>query len=315
MDLEPRYALALDAQALWRHGLDQDEVLRALQARTSGYEALRLRRFDDEDPVVVRAADQAAPAAATIVVGARSYPIRELFQVRTELAPAGLLRSDQARVAALHWQGPLQDAGAVQAALRDAIAANPLPPGYAVRWGGAWAEMRTTLRGLGRVFLLSAGLVFLILAAQFESLRLPLVIFSDIPLALIGVALALLVTGQSLNALSAVGVVILNGVVVNDSILKVDLLRRLQEQGMSRIRALMIASRRHYRPIWMTTTTTVLGLVPLFWGTGSELLASLATTVIGGLVISTILTLLVVPVLFHWVAGARRPAPAAGAAR
>ncbi len=303
IELEPRYALTLDADAVWRHGLRTEDVLCAVQARTSGYEALRVRRFDSEDPVVIRAADGASPAEASIVVGGRTYPIRELFRVRTELGPAGLVRVDQARVATIHWDGPLQNVAHVRSALDQATAAIGLPAGYTVRYGGAYDEMRTTLTGLVRVFALSAGLVFLILAAQFESVRLPLIVFTDIPLALIGVALALLVSRQSLNALSLVGVVILNGVVVNDSILKVDLLNRLQREGVGRLRALFVTSRRHYRPIWMTTMSSVFGLVPVFFGTGSELLSSLATTVIGGLLVSTILTLLVVPVIFHWIAG------------
>jgi HAE1 family hydrophobic/amphiphilic exporter-1 len=306
-ELEPRYTLTLDTEAVWRHGLRTEDVLRAVQARTSGYEALRVRRFDTEDPVVVRAAGATPPAAASIVVDGRTFPIRELFTVRTELAPAGLLRVNQARVATIRWDGPLQDVARVQSALDRAAATVSLPAGYTLHYGGAYEEMRATLAGLLRVFALSAGLVFLILAAQFESVRLPLIIFTDIPLALIGVALALLVSGKSLNALSAVGVVILNGVVVNDSILKVDLLRRFQAEGVGRLRALLLTSRRHYRPIWMTTLTTILGLVPIFFGTGAELLSSLATTVIGGLFVSTILTLLVVPVIFHWIAGQPKP--------
>jgi HAE1 family hydrophobic/amphiphilic exporter-1 len=311
-ELEPRYALDLDRDALWRHGLQSEDVLQALRARTSGLEALRMRRFDSEDPVVLRSADLRSPSEGTLVVAGRTFPMRELFRVRTELAPAALERVDQSRVAILRWDGPLHATRGARAALATAVQAVGLPPGYSVRWGGADAEMRMTLVGLLRVFALSAGLVFLILAAQFESLRLPLIIFTDIPLALIGVAAALALSGGSVNALSVVGMVVLNGVVVNDSILKVDLLRRLQAQGVGRLRAVMVASRRHYRPIWMTTTTAVLGLVPLYFGTGSELMAALATTVIGGLWVSTILTLLVVPVVFHAVAGAPARAARAG---
>jgi HAE1 family hydrophobic/amphiphilic exporter-1 len=312
-ELEPRYTLSLDRDALWRHGLESEQVLQALRARTSGYEALRVRRFDSEDPVVLRSADIQSPAEGALVVGGRTFPVRDLFRVRTELAPAALERIDQSRVAVLRWDGPLHAAREARAALEAARAGIELPPGYSVRWGGAEAEMRATLAGLVRVFALSAGLVFLILAAQFESLRLPLVIFTDIPLALIGVAAALALSGGSLNVLTVVGMVVLNGVVVNDSILKVDLLRRLRAGGVGRLRAVLIASRRHYRPIWMTTTTAVLGLVPLYFGAGSELMSALATAVIGGLWVSTILTLLVIPVVFHAMSGPRARAAGAGA--
>jgi HAE1 family hydrophobic/amphiphilic exporter-1 len=308
-ELEPRYALRFDRDALWRHGLTSDQVLQALQARTSGLEALRVRRFDAEEPVVVRGDSVQSPAVGTLVVGGRTFPMRELFGVRTELAPAALERVDQARVAVLRWDGPLHAAQDARAALESALLGIELPPGYTVRWGGAEAEMRRTLAGMLRIAALSAALVFLILAAQFESLRLPLVIFSDIPLALIGVALALAVSGGSVNVLSVVGIVVLNGVVVNDSILKVDLLRRLRAEGVGRVRAILIASRRHYRPIWMTTTSTILGLVPLYFGAGSEWMSALATTVIGGLWVSTLLTLLVIPLAFYAVTGPARGRP------
>src|SRR5262249_47449317 len=116
-ELEPRYALALDTGAVWRHGLRTDDVLRAVQAQTSGYEAMRMRRFDAEDPVVIRTADAVPTAEASLVVGGRTFPLRDLFQVRTELAPAELLRVNQSRVATLRWDGPLQDVGAVRSAL------------------------------------------------------------------------------------------------------------------------------------------------------------------------------------------------------
>lgn len=304
---EPRYRLDPRSDVLFRHGIDRDQATRAVLAATSGREATRLRRFDEDDPVVLRSRDSLDMGGGTIRVSDLRLPLRALFDVALELAPGSARRVDQARVAVVSWNGPLREVEPVRVALRGAIETIGLPPGYAVRFTGAYQEMSETLRAVRNVFLLSAGLVVLILAAQFESLRLPLVIFTDIPLCLIGVALALLGSGNTVNVLSGVGLVILNGIVVNDSILKVDLLRRLAESGVRPIRAVMIASRRRYRPILMTTATTVLGLLPLFFGRSAALLGPLAATIIGGLVISTILTLLVVPVLFHWLGASLVP--------
>jgi HAE1 family hydrophobic/amphiphilic exporter-1 len=170
-----------------------------------------------------------------------------------------------------------------------------------VTFGGTWREMQETLAAIARSFVLSAGLVLLVLAAQFESVRLPLVIFAAVPLALVGVAAALLLTQGTINALSGIGLVVLVGLVVNDSILKVDLLRRLREEGVPRREAIFTAGMHRYRPILMTTLTTALGLAPLFFGSGAELRAPLAAVLIGGLVSSTFLTLLVIPVLFDRV--------------
>ena len=152
-------------------------------------------------------------------------------------------------------------------------------------------------------------------------------IFAAVPLAVVGVVLALLLTGGSINLFSGMGAVVLVGIVVNDSILKVDLLRRLHERGIPVREAIHIASRQRYRPILMTTATTALALTPLFFGRGAELRAPMAATLIGGLLSSTALTLLVIPVLFdrmmsrgtagHLRAGAAGPTAAplrAGAA-
>jgi HAE1 family hydrophobic/amphiphilic exporter-1 len=223
--------------------------------------------------------------------------------VATSLVPAVRHRENQARVASIRWDGPLREVGAVRSALEAATTSVDVPPGYAVTFGGTEGEMRRTLGGLLRSLALSAGLVLLVLAAQFESVRLPVVIFAAVPLALVGVAAVLLLSGGSVNVLSGIGVVVLVGIVVNDSILKVDLLRRLRAEGLSARDAVFTAGRRRYRPIVMTTVTTALGLAPLFFGRGAELRAPLAATLIGGLVSSTCLTLLVVPLLFDRIAG------------
>jgi HAE1 family hydrophobic/amphiphilic exporter-1 len=191
----------------------------------------------------------------------------------------------------------------VRRALETAAASMELPAGYAVTFGGSFREMQETLAAVTRSFVLSAALVLLVLAAQFESLRLPVVIFAAVPLALVGVAIALLLTRGTINALSGIGLVVLVGIVVNDSILKVDLLRRLRDQGVSRRDAIFAAGTQRFRPIVMTTLTTALGLAPLFFGRGAELRAPLAAVLIGGLISSTFLTLLVVPVLFDRLAG------------
>ena len=300
---EPRVRLVPKDEAFARLGLTEAEVLPALTAATSGYEATRIRRFDEEVPVVIHAPGSDDPAAATLFVGGRRYPVRELYEPTTVLAPSGVTRRNQTRVATLTWDGPLREAGRVQRALAVAAAGTALGDGVAVTLGGAWREMREILAGIARALAVSAGLVLLILAAQFESVRLPLVIFAAVPLGLIGVAAALLLTAGSINALSGIGIVVLVGIVVNDSILKVDLLARLRRAGVSRVEAVSLAGHRRYRPILMTTLTTVLGLAPLFLGRGAELRAPLAATIIGGLLSSTLLTLVVVPVLFDRIAG------------
>ncbi|UCE02991.1 MAG: efflux RND transporter permease subunit [Candidatus Latescibacterota bacterium] len=306
-ETEPRYRMRPRRDEMWRYGLSEEVVTSAVRTRTSGLEATSLRRFDQEVPVVLRHdrdAEASDPAAGNLVAAGRTFPVRQLFDVQTEIVPARILRENQVRIAAVRWDGPLRDVGRVKGALESALAEVGLPPGYTSRFTGAHQEMRTQLTAVLRAFALSAGLVLLVLAAQFESLRLPIVIFAAVPLALAGVAAALLLSGSSLNVLSGIGLVVLVGIVVNDSILKVDLLRRLRADGVDLVAAIHTASRRRYRPILMTTATTVLGLVPLFFGRGAELRGPMAAALIGGLLSSTLLTLFVIPLLFHVVAGA-----------
>jgi len=300
-ETEPRLRLELDEEAVARLGLDEAELLDGIEAETSGLEATRLRRFDEEHPVRVQVADP-DPRHATLVAGDRAVPVDAVFVLTQELAPARLVREDQARVATIRWDGPLRRVPEVRASLDRALAATEIPPGYTVRFGGSHREMAATLTAIGRAFALSAGLVLLILAAQFESVTLPLLIFAAVPLALVGTAAALLLTGTTVNAISGMGFVVLIGIVVNDAILKVDLFRRLAADGMPLREAIHTASRRRYRPILMTTATTALALLPMMFGRGTAFRAPLAVVVIGGLVSATLLTLVVIPILYQWLA-------------
>jgi HAE1 family hydrophobic/amphiphilic exporter-1 len=207
-------------------------------------------------------------------------------------------------------------------AVRDVQAAlAPIPSSTDVRWdvGGENEEMRRSFRDLAFAFGLALLLVYMILAAQFESFVHPLTILIAVPLALVGAVLALLLAGQGMNTMSLIGVVILVGIVVNDAIVKVDFIRQGRERGESLRHAILEAGRVRLRPIVMTTATTVLGLVPMALGIGrgADLRAPLAVTVIGGLVFATGLTLIVVPVVYQSIErvrlalGAASPAPGA----
>jgi HAE1 family hydrophobic/amphiphilic exporter-1 len=163
--------------------------------------------------------------------------------------------------------------------------------------------MRRSFRDLAFAFGLALILVYMILAAQFESFVHPFTILMSVPLALVGAIVALILTGQGLNTMSLIGVVILVGIVVNDAIVKVDFINQARRQGHDLRAAITEAGRVRLRPIVMTTVTTVLGLLPMALGIGrgSDLRAPLAIAVIGGLTVATALTLIVVPVVYQAV--------------
>ena len=178
--------------------------------------------------------------------------------------------------------------------------------------GGENEEMRRSFRDLSFAFGLALILVYMILAAQFESFVHPFTILMAVPLALIGAVVALVLTGQGINTMSLIGIVILVGIVVNDSIVKVDFINQSRARGMGCREAILEAGRVRLRPIIMTTVTTVLGLSPMALGIGrgADLRAPLAIAVIGGLVVATILTLIVVPVVYSLIEGLRFGTPA-----
>ena len=160
--------------------------------------------------------------------------------------------------------------------------------------------MQNSFRSLTFAFGLALALVFLIMAAQFESLVQPLVVLTAVPLAGIGAVAALWLAGDGLNAMSGIGFVILIGIVVNDAIIKVDFINQRRRAGLPKREAILEAGRLRLRPIVMTTITTVVGLLPLAagLGAGADLRAPLAVAVIGGLISATFLTLIVVPVVY-----------------
>ena len=170
-------------------------------------------------------------------------------------------------------------------------------------------EMESSFVSLRRAFLLALFLVYLVMAATFENLVHPFIILFTVPLALVGVTLGLLVSGETISVISFIGVIFLAGVVVNNAIVLVDAINRRRRDGEELQEAILGAGRERLRPIVMTTTTTVLGLLPmaLGLGAGDELRAPLAITVIGGLLGATLLTLVVIPCLYRSLVSAKAP--------
>ena len=177
-------------------------------------------------------------------------------------------------------------------------------------------ELEVSYRSLRLAIILAIFLVYVVMAAQFESLVHPFVILTSVPLALVGIVGSLFLTQKPLSVLALIGAVMLAGIVVNNAIVLVDAINRRRREGETRDVALVEAGRERLRPILMTTTTTVLGLTPmaLGLGAGDELRAPLAITVIGGLLASTFLTLVVVPCMYRLMSreGSLLPAEEAG---
>ena len=190
--------------------------------------------------------------------------------------------------------------------MRAALAGLELPAGFSILYGGQYEEQIAARKDFSIAIAMALVLVYMLMAAQFERFIDPLIVMISVPMALIGVVPTLLLTGTTLNIQSVMGLVMLIGIVVNNAIVLVDavnLLRRERQMGAAD--AVIEAARLRLRPILMTTATTVLGLLPLALGlgVGGEIQASLARVVIGGLLASTLVTLLLIPVTYTTVAG------------
>jgi len=200
----------------------------------------------------------------------------------------------------------ITDVGTVNDHIRERIAGYDLPQGYSLIFGGEEEVIRETNRTLMTVTLLAIFLVFVVMAVQYERLANPLVILTAVPLALIGVGAALLITGTNLSAPVLLGVILLVGIVVNNAILLVEYIEiGKREKNLEPFDAVVDAGAIRFRPILMTTLTTVCGMLPLAigMGEGSELMRPLAISVVGGLLISMLLTLFVVPSLYLIITG------------
>jgi hydrophobic/amphiphilic exporter-1 (mainly G- bacteria), HAE1 family len=303
-----------------RYGVEPRTIAETVERAMRGAQATEFVDFDRKIGVMVRFPDSLRYARETIqTLMVQGVPLREMVLMQEALAPSEIRREDQGRVVTVYADvasGGLDGAiTSVQRSLRD------LPPERGIRLevGGENEEMRRSFRDLTFAFGLALLLVFMILAAQFESFVHPFTILMAVPLALVGAVLALFMTGEGLNTMSLIGVVILVGIVVNDSIVKVDFINQARAQGMIVRDAILEAGRVRLRPIIMTTVTTVLGLTPMALGIGrgADLRAPLAIAVIGGLTVATLLTLIVVPVVYSLaedlrvrIAGAVAPAGA-----
>jgi hydrophobic/amphiphilic exporter-1 (mainly G- bacteria), HAE1 family len=311
---QPEQRLVLDRDRIAELDLSVREVGRILSANVGGVEAGRFREGGDEYPITVRLRPEDRLAGEDLDnISLRSpagamVPLSSLVEVRRGRGPVEIDRVDGQRVtyvsANLETGVALGDAvERVQAALDDLA----LPEGYSILFGGQFQEQQAARRDFTVAIVMALLLVYMLMAAQFERFLDPLIVMVAVPMALIGVVPTLLLTGTTLNIQSVMGLVMLIGIVVNNAIVLVDTINLLRrDYRMGAADAVLEAARLRLRPILMTTTTTVLGLFPLAlgWGTGAEIQASLARVVIGGLLASTLVTLLLIPVTYSTATGA-----------
>ncbi|MBC7339001.1 MAG: efflux RND transporter permease subunit [Firmicutes bacterium] len=318
-EAKPELEVTVDRDKALARGLTPAQVAMAVSNAVEGQTVTRVE-FDSRSlPVRVCQDFGEFPAprdVESLRIPTASGQVVRLGDVATlteARGPVSVTRAGQRPSALITAQVEGRDLGSATADVRTALDGLDLPPGVTVEIGGASAMMEEGFAGLNLALALSVVLVYMVMATQFESLLHPLVIMFTLPLAFVGVVLTLYLTGTSLGITAYIGGIVLAGIVVNNGIVMVDYINQLRRQGLETREAIVRGAAVRLRPVLMTALTTLLGLLPLAlgWGEGGELNAPLARAVVGGLTTSTVLTLLVIPVVYSVLAGSLRRLPTA----
>ncbi len=302
----PEVHIIFDRLKLSSYGLNISTVANLVRNKVQGEVPTEFREGDRNIEIRVRVREQDRRSIEALRELSLDLPaggvirLNSVAEITLEEGPVEIRRIGPQRAAVITANISGRDLSSVVSDIETAIDSLQLPSDFTTYIGGQSEERAVAFKSMLFAIILAIFLVYLVMASQFESLIQPFIIMFAIPFALIGVALALVMTGQIVNIVVLIGIVVLAGIVVNNSIVLIDYTNQLRRTGQDKFTAVKNACAVRIRPILMTTTTTVLGLAPMAfsWGEGAELRVPLAITVIGGLVVSTLLTLLFVPVLY-----------------
>lgn len=302
----PEVQIYVDRVKASYYGLGTAQVASIVRTSLQGRVATRYRVAGEEIDVRVqiplennKTFEQLKNIKISTPIGVE-IPLSTIADVSIEEGPITINRENQQRYVTVSSQIFGRDIGSIIKDINTKLQNISLPSGYSIEFGGEAKEMQEAFINLGQALILAIVLVYMIMAAQFESLMHPFVIMFSIPLAYTGSALGLVIAGAALSVPALLGVIMLAGIVVNNAIVLIDYINKLRQKGMERTEAILKAGPTRLRPILMTTLTTILGLIPLALGIGegAEMEAPLAIVVIGGLISSTVLTLIVIPIIY-----------------
>ncbi|WP_337245763.1 efflux RND transporter permease subunit [Luteimonas sp. gir] len=302
----PEIQIVFDQERAGAFGLTTRQIADAVVRAVRGEVATRYNFRDRKIDVLVRAQEHERDSVERIrnlIVNPGSGAAVRLDSVADVIAtigPSEIHRADQVRVAVVSANLRDIDLGAAMAEVRQMVAQHPLGPEIGLHIGGQGEELAESMRSLLMAFALAIFLVYLVMASQFESLLHPFVILFTIPLAMVGAIGALLLTGNTISVVAFIGLILMVGLVVKNAIILIDKVNQLREAGVAKREALVEGARSRLRPIVMTTLATLFGFLPLALalGEGAEVRSPMAITVMGGLAVSTVLTLLVIPVVY-----------------
>lgn len=296
----------LDKVKLARHGLDAATVSSYVYNRVTGMLSGYLKEDGDEYDIVVRLKEKDRNSITAIenlsipLPAGGTTKLRELGSVSEYYAPPTIERQSRQRIVSVQVTPFEVSLGELAKEIEAVMATVEVPQGITVRLGGEYEDLEETFSDLILLFLLIVILVYIVMASQFESFSKPFIIMMSVPFAISGVILALLITGISLDMIGALGAIMLVGIVVKNGIVLVDFTNLMRDRGYELNEAIALSGASRLRPVLMTACTTILGMLPmaLSVGAGSEMWRPMGVVIIGGLTVSTVVTLIVVPVLY-----------------
>ncbi len=306
----PEIQIAFNRVRLASLGTDVGSVAQLIRDQVQGTIATEFSRLDRRIDVRVRAQENernTLDALKRLIINPTdnvNIPLHSIAVINVEKGPSEIRRIDQERVALVFANLENRDLSSAANEIQDIIDSMTIPAQFTISIGGQNKEMSVSFDSMRFAILLAIFLVYLVMASQFESLLHPFVIMFTIPFGLIGVILILLLTNTTVSVVVLIGVIMLAGIVVNNAIVLIDYINNLRRtKGLAKMDAIKEACEVRLRPILMTTTTTILALLPMAigFGEGAELRAPMAIAVIGGLAISTMLTLILIPTVYSLV--------------
>ena len=302
----PEVQIRINREKASQYGITSGQIASAVRGLVSGTVATRYKFEGDEIDVVIKGDDilrESISNLETVPIDTPygvSVPLSQVAEIIVEKGPITINREGQSRVVSVTGQIVDRDLASITRDIEAKLSKYNMPQGYSYEFGGQNELLNEAFTDLVLALILAVILVYMVMASQFESLLHPFIIMFSVPLAFSGGALALFLTGIPLSVPAIIGFIILAGIVVNNAIVLVDYINTRRSEGEERREAVVNAGPIRLRPILMTTLTTVLGLVPLALGLGegAEMEQPLAIAVIGGLSLSTVLTLVLIPVLY-----------------
>jgi HAE1 family hydrophobic/amphiphilic exporter-1 len=300
----PQIHVDVDKYRAGIFNLSIDDIILQIKDQLEGKNAGTIERGGEMQDIKIKVPDVTLAGLQNIKIksGQREFPLSEIASVEVAYASNSIHRRNQTRTVSVGARvNPNEPYDQVVKSIQTSLSKLSVPPQYKIRVAGQEIRRQESVENLTFALILSIVLVYMVLASQFESLLHPFTILLTIPFAVVGAILAFYILGMPLNMMGYIGIILLGGIAVNNSIMIVDCINQNKENGMPLRAAILDAAERRLRPIMMTTLTTILGLLPLTlgFGEGAALRAPIAIAVIGGMVTSTLLTLIIIPCYYE----------------